>query len=155
LKITEEGETGGTLLLIGIPKIIPPELMKVMMEMGHGDELVLADGNFPAAANAQRLIRCDGLGSIELLQAILNFFPLEYRREVAALMQIPSELNLSSSIQIDYFKILQEVMGKEPEIKYEQRDDFYARSRNAFAIVATGETARFASIIIRKGIIVN
>ena len=142
-------------MLIGIPKIITPELMKVMMEMGHGDELVLADGNFPAAANAQRLIRCDGLGTKELLQVILKFFPLEYRREVAALMQIPPELNLVTSIQADYIEIMQETIGKQPVVKYEQRDDFYARSRNAFAIVATGETARFASIIIRKGIIAS
>jgi L-fucose mutarotase len=129
--------------------------MKVMMEMGHGDELVLADGNFPAASHAQRLIRCDGLRTKELLTAILRFFPLEYRREAAAFMHIPPELNLSSAIQAEYIKLLQECTGKEPVVSYEQRDDFYARSRNAFAVVATGETERFASIIIRKGIIMD
>ena len=140
-------------MLIGIPKIIPPELMKVMMEMGHGDELVLADGNFPAASHAQRLIRCDGLGTKELLRAILRFFPLEYRREAAAFMQIPPELNFSSAMQADYIKLLRECAGCEPVVKHEQRDDFYARSRGAFAVVATGETERFANIIIRKGIV--
>ena len=142
-------------MLINIPEIISPELMKVMMEMGHGDELVLADGNFPAASHAQRLIRCDGLGTKELLKAILIFFPLEYRRELAAFMQIPPELNFSSPMQEEYIKILQECTGKEPEVKHEQRDDFYARSRSAYAIVATSETERFANIIIRKGVVTD
>ena len=64
-------------MLKGIPSIISPDLMKVLMEMGHGDEIVLADGNFPSASHAQRLIRCDGHGVPELLTAIMQFFPLD------------------------------------------------------------------------------
>ena len=140
-------------MLIGIPEIIPPELMKVMMEMGHGDELVLVDGNFPAASHARRLIRCDGQGTMELLKAILRFFPLEYRQEAAVFMRIPPELNFASVLQAEYLKVLQAVTGKEPLVKYEERDDFYARSCSAYAIVATSERERFANIIIRKGVV--
>ena len=64
-------------MLKGIPSILSPELLKILMEMGHGDEIILADGNFPAASCAQRLVRCDGHGVPELLDAILKFFPLD------------------------------------------------------------------------------
>ena len=63
-------------MLKGVPAVLPPELLKIMMEMGHGDELVIGDGNFPAAAYAQRLVRCDGHGVPEILDAMLKFFPL-------------------------------------------------------------------------------
>ena len=64
-------------MLKGIPPIISPKLMKILMEMGHGDEIVLADGNFPASSNAHRLVRCDGHSIPDLLQAIMLFFPLD------------------------------------------------------------------------------
>ena len=76
-------------MLKGIPSIIPPELLKILMEMGHGDEIVIADGNFPAASIAQRLVRCDGHGVPELLDAILKFFPLDpYVEAPVTLMQV-------------------------------------------------------------------
>lgn len=76
-------------MLKGIPSILAPELLKILMEMGHGDELVLADGNFPAAGNARRLIRCDGHGVPELLAAILQFFPLDqFVERPAGLMEV-------------------------------------------------------------------
>ncbi len=64
-------------MLRGIPKIIPPELLKILAEMGHGDEIVLADGNFPAVSMGQRVVRCDASGVPELLDAILQLFPLD------------------------------------------------------------------------------
>ena len=76
-------------MLKGIPGILSPELMKILMEMGHGDEIVLADRNFPAASNAKRLIRLDGHGIPELLQAILRFFPIDtYVEEPVKLMAV-------------------------------------------------------------------
>ena len=75
-------------MLKGIPSILSPELLKILMEMGHGDELVIGDGNFPAASNAQRLIRCDGHGVPELLDAILTLMPLDtYVDAPVALME--------------------------------------------------------------------
>ncbi len=76
-------------MLKGIPSIIPPELLKILMEMGHGDEIVISDGNFPAASIAQRLVRCDGHGIPEILDAVLKFFPLDpYVKAPVALMEV-------------------------------------------------------------------
>jgi len=80
-------------MLKGIPSILSPELLKILMEMGHGDELVIADGNFPAAAIAQRLVRSDGNMAPELLEAILKFFPLDryVPKPVALMALVPGE----------------------------------------------------------------
>ena len=80
-------------MLKNIPPIIAPELMKILMEMGHGDEIVLADGNFPAASVAQRLVRCDGHGVPELLEAILKLFPLDVYvdRPVGLMSVVPGD----------------------------------------------------------------
>ena len=76
-------------MLKGIPAILPPELLKILMEMGHGDELVIGDGNFPGASHAQRLIRCDGHGVRELLDAVLTLMPLDsYVERPASLMKV-------------------------------------------------------------------
>src|SRR6202012_5944758 len=76
-------------MLKGIPNILPPELLKIMMEMGHGDEIVIADGNFPAASHAHRLVRGDGLGAPQFLDAILQLFPLDtFVKHPVALMAI-------------------------------------------------------------------
>ena len=64
-------------MLKGVPRILSPELLKILMEMGHGDEIVIADANFPAASNAQRLVRADGLGAVEVLEAVMALFPLD------------------------------------------------------------------------------
>ena len=76
-------------MLKGIPNILSPELLKILMEMGHGDELVIADGNFPAASHAQRLVRCDGQPAPPLLDAVLQLFPLDtFVKHPAALMAV-------------------------------------------------------------------
>ena len=75
-------------MLKGIPSILSPELLKILMEMGHGDEIVIGDGNFPAASNAQRLVRCDGHAVPELLDAMLQLMPLDtYVDAPVALME--------------------------------------------------------------------
>ena len=80
-------------MLKGIPPIISPELMKVLLEMGHGDELVFADGNFPAATCARRLVRCDGHNVPEILDAVLKFFPLDtfVEHPVALMAVVPGD----------------------------------------------------------------
>src|SRR5690606_7324216 len=76
-------------MLLGIPNILSPDLVKILMEMGHGDEIVFADANFPAASHAQRLVRCDGHAIPDLLEAVLQLFPLDpYVDKPAALMQV-------------------------------------------------------------------
>jgi L-fucose mutarotase len=139
-------------MLKGIPTIISPELMKILMEMGHGDELVLADGNYPAASNAARLVRADGHGIPELLEAILEFFPLDYYVEqpVALMAVVPGD-----PYKPPLWKQYRAIVSKHDKRPFEfvPRFDFYDRAKKAFAIVATGERARYANVILKKGIV--
>jgi len=140
-------------MLKGIPKIISPELMKVLMEMGHGDEIVIADGNFPAATCAKRLIRCDGHNVPEVLDAILRFFPLDtYTKKPVSLMSVVPGDDVKPVIWDEYKAIIKKHEG-EKEIEFVERFEFYERAKNAFAVVATSESALYANIILKKGVV--
>lgn len=141
-------------MLKGIPTVISAELMKTLMEMGHGDEIVIADGNFPAASCAQRLVKCDGHGVPEILDAILKFLPLDqYVEHPACLMAVVPGDTVKPTIWNEYESIIKK---HEPGFKgFEliERFSFYERARKAFAVVATGETAIYGNIIIKKGVV--
>lgn len=141
-------------MLKGIPAILPPELLKILMEMGHGDEIVIGDGNFPAAACAQRLVRCDGHGVPELLDAILQLMPLDpYVEKPLALM----DLSGGDTEIPPIWQIYEQTAAKyEPDnhrFEKMERFAFYERARKAYAIVATGETAIYANLILKKGVV--
>ncbi|MDR9744974.1 RbsD/FucU family protein [Paenibacillus taichungensis] len=141
-------------MLKNIPAIIPPELLKIMSEMGHGDELVLADGNFPAASHAQRLIRCDALGTVELLDAILSLYPLDtYAERPAAVMQVVKGDQVVPIIWEDYRRLILDHEGITEAFDHEERFAFYERASRAYVIVATGERAQYANLILKKGVI--
>jgi len=141
-------------MLKNIPQVISPELMSVMMSMGHGDEIVLADGNFPAASNAQRLVRADGLGVVELLEAMMQFFPLDtYADRPATVMAVVPGDDVEPTIWNDYQRILSEAEGRDVELHEVAREEFYAASRKAFAVVATSETALYANLLLKKGVV--
>jgi len=142
-------------MLKGIPKRITPELIKILMEMGHGDELVLADGNFPAASHAGRLIRCDGQPIPELLADILSLFPVDTgARHAFALMQVDPGDPVETPIWEQY-KEIAAAAGDSLDSSFEHmpRHSFYARVRQAYAVVATGEEALYANLILRKGVV--
>lgn len=141
-------------MLIGISNLISPELLKVIMEMGHSDEIVLADGNFPAASHAQRLIRADGHGIPELLDAILHLFPLDpYVDKPAALMQVVPGDTVETPIWNTYGEIIEARSGFSAPFEEVERFAFYERAKKAYAIVATGEGALYANLILKKGVI--
>jgi len=141
-------------MLKGIPSILSPELLKILMEMGHGDEIVLGDGNFPAASHAQRLVRCDGHGVPELLEAILKFFPLDtFVEKPVALMDIVPGDDYKPEIWEEYKRIIRKYDKRDLQFEYMERFQFYERTKKAYAVVATGETARYANIILKKGIV--
>ncbi len=139
-------------MLKGIPSILPPELLKILMEMGHGDELVLGDGNFPAASNAQRLVRCDGHGVPELLDAILTLMPLDTYVEAPVALMETTQGDPRPVIWEKYRAILDAHQNNVQTEKME-RFAFYERARKAYAIVATGETALYANLILKKGVV--
>lgn len=139
-------------MLKGISKIISPELLKLLCEMGHGDEIVIADGNFPAAANAKRLVRADGIGGVEMLDAVLSLIPLDtYAEENFMLMQT-TQGDPTPTIWDEYFKVAN---AKDDNVRVGnlERFAFYERAKNAFAVIATGEGAVYANIILKKGVI--
>jgi L-fucose mutarotase len=141
-------------MLKNVPPIIPPELMKVLMEMGHGDEIVLADGNFPAASVAQRLVRCDGHGVPELLEAVLKFLPLDVYvdRPVALMAVVPGD-KTKPTIWEQYRAIINASSEKFADFELVERFAFYERAKQAYAVVATSEKALYANIILKKGVL--
>lgn len=138
-------------MLKGIPSILSPELVKILMEAGHGDSIVLADANFPAASCARRLVRGDGLSIPALLDALLVLFPVDTYEPYPVEVMEPGDTS-KPSIWTAYRSILHR-HGMTAEWKQVSRFDFYNHARNAFAIVATGETALFGNIILTKGVI--
>ncbi|MGQ8871676.1 RbsD/FucU family protein [Paenibacillus sp. TSA_86.1] len=141
-------------MLKNIPPILPPELLKRMSEMGHGDELVLTDANFPAVSHAQRLVRCDGVGTVQLLDAILQLFPLDtYVERPAAVMQVVKGDPVIPIIWEDYRRLIETYEDMSDALEYEERFDFYERAAKAYVIVATGERAQYANLILKKGVI--
>ena len=142
-------------MLKGIPDIISPDLLKIMHEMGHGDDLVIGDANYPAASNAQRLIRCDGHGTTELLDAILQLFPLDsYVEYPVSLMQVVPGDPTIPEIQDEIKKVVIKQEGRgEKVIEYVERFSFYEKAKKAYAIVATTERKLYGCMIIKKGVI--
>ena len=143
-------------MLKGIPAILSPELLKILMEMGHGDELVISDGNFPAANYAQRLIRCDGHNVPDLLDAILKFYPFDtYSEKPVSLMQkVPGD-----TVETPIWDVYKEIVEKHEKVANQfenvERFAFYDRAKAAYAVVATGEKALYANIILKKGVVVE
>lgn len=141
-------------MLIGVPKLISPELLKVLSEMGHSDEIVLADANFPAASHAWRLVRADGHDIPALLDAILQLFPLDqYVERPAALMQVMPGDKTETPIWATYGDIIRSRAGLASPFEEVERFAFYERAKKAYAIVATGESALYANLILKKGVI--
>ncbi|MCL6591550.1 MAG: L-fucose mutarotase [Firmicutes bacterium] len=141
-------------MLKGIPKIISPELIKVLMEMGHGEELVIADGNFPVGSCAQRVVRADGLNVPGLLDAILPFFPLDqYVKAPVVLMAVVPGDEAKTPIWDEYRQIIKKYAPNGTGFEFEERFAFYERARKAYAVVATSEPALYANIILKKGVV--
>ncbi len=144
-------------MLKNIPSVLSPALLKVLMEMGHGDELILGDGNFPAESCGKDaiVIRADGHSVPELLDAILTLLPLDpYSECPVALMEVVPGDPCVPTIWDDYKAILEKHEPGNCTIEMVERFAFYDRAKKVYAIVATGETAIYANIILKKGVVV-
>ena len=146
-------------MLKGIPNILSPELLKVLCEMGHSDTIVIADGNFPAETMGKDaiVIRADGHGVPEILGAILKVFPLDtYVEKPVSLMQVVPGDNAKTPIWDVYKKIVSEADSRGDKVFGEvERFEFYERAKKAYAIIATGETAVYANVMLQKGVVVE
>ncbi len=147
-------------MLNNVPKILSPELLKVLCEMGHGDVIVLGDGNFPADRFAReggcKLVRCDGHGVPELLEAILTMIPLDaYVEHPVHIMEVAeSDKGLDVPIWDTYKSIVakHDARGADAFGSYE-RFEFYDNAKKSYCIVQTGEEAIYANIALQKGVI--
>ncbi|NBJ70814.1 MULTISPECIES: L-fucose mutarotase [Clostridia] len=140
-------------MLKKIPSILSPNLVKILMEMGHGDELVISDANFPAERVGQRVVRADGHTVPELLKAILELFPLDkYSNYQYALMEVVEGDDVEPVIWNAYSEVI-EREHPNAQVKYMGRFDFYKQAQGAFAVLITGETALYGNVIIKKGVI--
>ncbi len=142
-------------MLKGIPPILSPELLKVLCEMGHGDSIVIADGNFPAESMGKNAIvlRMDGHGVPVILEAILKLFPLDqYVEHPVCLMDRVVGDNADISIWDTYKEIIKQYEERGIDvITKRERFEFYDEAKKAYAIIATGETSQYANIILQKG----
>lgn len=143
-------------MLKHIPSILSPTLLKVLCEMGHGDEIILADSNFPAESIGKQsiVVRADGHSIEELLKAVLYLMPLDqYFEKPIALMEVVTGDPIKPAIWDTYKEILNEFSPKHCQIETIERFAFYERAQKAYAVVATGEKAIYANILLKKGVV--
>lgn len=141
-------------MLKGLSPLLTPELLKILCEMGHGDEIVLADGNFPSEAIGQRVVRLDAHAGTDVLKAIMSVFPIDtYSDPNAFLMEVVPGDNVETPIWDEYSHIMKESERETVRIGHIERFAFYERAKKAYAVIATGETALYANLILKKGVI--
>ncbi|ODT66157.1 MAG: ribose ABC transporter [Pelagibacterium sp. SCN 63-23] len=140
-------------MLKHIPPILGPELLSTLRAMGHGDEIVIADANFPAAFLGPRVIRADGIPATDMLDAILTVLPLDdFVGEAAIGMAVVGDPTASPPI----FGLFADILGRhEPGRGFStiERFAFYDRARRAAAVVQTGEGRLYGNILLKKGVI--
>lgn len=144
-------------MLKGIPRILSPELLKVLCEMGHGDKLVIADGNFPSEAvgKGNRVIRMDGHGTPEILEAVLKVFPLDtYTQYPVNFMAVMPGDQVETPIWESYEDIVGKYDRRGKQIIGQiERFAFYEEAKSAYAVLATGEKALYANLLLQKGVV--
>ncbi len=145
-------------MLKDIPEIISPELMKILMEMGHGDDICFGDANFPSQSvgSAARVVRCDGHKITDLLAAVLQFFPLDsYVDQPVSLMQQISEEDPAPGVWEEYRSIIEkkDFCRAFNDFEMVNRFYFYERAKKCYAVIATSEGEPYANIILKKGVI--
>ena len=140
-------------MLKGISPLLSPELLGVLARMGHGDEIILADAHFPGESVNSRVIRADGLRIPDLLEAILPLFELDsYVPFPMAMMAAVEGDELDPSVENSYRESIYKTYPKAGPIERIDRFAFYERAKSAFAVVMTGETAKYGNIILKKGV---
>ncbi|MBG7629560.1 MAG: L-fucose mutarotase [Bacteroidetes bacterium] len=140
-------------MLKGISPLISPELLKVLAQMGHGEEIILADAHFPAHSFNDNVLRADGVLIPDLLSGILPLFVLDdYVPHPLAMMAAVHGDTLDPTVEENYLKSINAIYPDTPSIDRIDRFAFYERARNAFAVIITGETAKYGNILIKKGV---
>ena len=137
-------------MLKGVPRLIPPELLKILAQMGHGDELVISDAHFPAHSISSNVVRADAVGSPEMMKAILKLIELDQYVEKPVMLMEPVP---GDAIDPELLaEIKTNLKDDADRIDYIERFAFYERAKKSFAVVVSGETRIYGNIIIKKGV---
>ena len=140
-------------MLKGISPLFSPDLLATIYEMGHGDEIVLADAHFPAASLNPNIVRADGLRIPDLLNAILPLFELDsYDAYPVIMMEAVLGDEPDPNVNDEYMTVFIKHIQRKPNILRLERFEFYSRAEKAFAVVATGELVKYSNIILKKGV---
>lgn len=135
-------------MLKGIDPVVSPELLKALAEMGHGDEILFADAHFPGRTNARELIRADGIPVDRLLKGVAPLIELDsYATPVIMTAPVPGD-----TLDPDVEARIRKALDYKGEIEFVSRDELYARAKRAFAVVQTGETAKYGNVFVKKGV---
>lgn len=139
-------------MLKGISPLLSPELLAALCAMGHGDEIVLADAHFPGETVGRRVLRADGVRIPPLLEGILPLFELDsYNNSLVMMAAVPGD-RLEPEVEDSYRAVIEQHVPEMPDIARINRFDFYDRAKEAFAVVMTGETAKYGNILLKKGV---
>ncbi len=137
-------------MLKGVPRIIPPELLKILAQMGHGDELVISDAHFPAHSISSNVVRADAVSSPEMMKAIMKLIELDQYVEKPVMLMEPVP---GDAVDPELLAEIKANLGKDADrIDYIERFAFYERAKQSFAVVVSGETRIYGNIIIKKGV---
>jgi L-fucose mutarotase len=140
-------------MLKGISPLLSPELLATLARMGHGDEIILADAHFPAESFNENVLRADGLRIPDLLNAILPLFELDsYVASPLSMMSAVEDDTLDPAVETAYRTAIEKHVPGAPATERIDRFAFYDRAREAFAVVMTGETAKYGNILLKKGV---
>jgi L-fucose mutarotase len=141
-------------MLLGLDPLLTPELLMILAAMGHGDELTIADANYPATSNAKRLVRLDGANTTQALAAILSVLPLDsFVDNPVHCMQVVGDPDAIPPAVADFQTVVDRLAGFPEKIGMIERFAFYERAKRSFAIVATSERRLYGNVILKKGVI--
>ena len=146
-------------MLIGIDAKMPPDLLFCLARMGHGDELVIADSNFPAESSANhcietQVIQLPGMNAAEAISLITTVMPLDYFTEYAVLrMEVDNKPDEMNDAHKEAWDVLERIKPKEAHLASIERQSFYEKARKAFVVVQTTESRPYSCFILRKGVV--
>jgi L-fucose mutarotase len=139
-------------MLKGLSPYLSPDLLKVLAEMGHGDEIILADAHFPGHTFCQRVLRADGVRISSLLDAIIPVFELDSYAPPLVMMQVVPGDTIDEQVEADYLETIRRHVPTAPTPERIDRFAFYDRAKKAYAAVITGEARKYGNILLKKGV---
>jgi L-fucose mutarotase len=143
-------------VLVGVPRLLTPDLLHALCAMGHGDEIAIVDANFPAASTGRRVIEVPGATSTDLLDAVLTVMPLDtFVSPAAVTMEVVGDPKARPPAVLEFEATIARHTRDDRALGHHERQQFYARARNAYIVARTGDARPYANILLVKGVIAD